>query len=245
MNVLFVGAHPDDIELWAGGTASLYARRGDSVYFCVATNGNVGSSVLPPAEIAAIRRAEATRAAALIGAELIWLDFDDEFLMDSRESRLAIIEAIRRAKPEVIFCHWRQDYNPDHSISGMLVDECAHMGGVPNIITTSPPFPSIPHVYFMDTPAGVGFEPEIYTDITETFPMKVEMVRQHASQGSWMKDIFGYDLESFLEIPAKFRGLQAGCRMAEAFRPSYRWGRTFREHYLPTGTRVRPSERNQ
>jgi hypothetical protein len=45
--------------------------------------------------------------------------------------------------------------------------------------------------------------------------------------------MFGYELEAFLEIPAKFRGLQAGCKMAEAFRPSYRWGRTFREHYLP------------
>lgn len=243
MNVLFVGAHPDDIELWAGGTAALYARQGNAVYFCVATNGNVGSSTLPPAEIAAIRRVEAGRAAAVIGAELIWLDFDDEFLLDTRDSRLAIIEAIRRAKPEVIFCHWRQDYNPDHSISGMLVDECAHMAGVPNIVTASPPFGGIPHVYFMDTPAGVGFEPEIYTDITETFAVKIEMVRQHATQGSWMKTIFGYDLESFLEIPAKFRGLQAGCPMAEAFRPSYRWGRTFTEHYLPNCSRAKPREK--
>jgi hypothetical protein len=59
------------------------------------------------------------------------------------------------------------------------------------------------------------------------------MVAQHVSQNSWMKNIFGYELEAFLEIPAKFRGLQAGCKLAEAFRPSYRWGRTFREHYLP------------
>lgn len=59
------------------------------------------------------------------------------------------------------------------------------------------------------------------------------MVRQHASQAAWMKDLFGSELEAFLEIPARFRGLQAGCPMAEAFRPSYRWGRTFARHYLP------------
>jgi LmbE family N-acetylglucosaminyl deacetylase len=241
MNVLFVGAHPDDIELWAGGTAALYSRQGDRVFFCVATNGNVGSSTVPPAEIAAIRRAEAQNAANLISAQLIWLDFDDEFLFDSRESRLAIINAIRIAQPHVIFCHWRQDYNPDHSISGMLVDECAHMAAVPNIKTATPPSTGIPHVYFMDTPAGVGFEPEIFVDITETFPTKVQLVRAHKSQGTWMKDLFGYDLESFLEIPAKYRGLQAGCKMAEAFRPSYRWGRTFQEHYLPKITK--PPER--
>jgi len=242
MNVLFVGAHPDDIELWAGGTAALYAAQGDSVYFCIATNGNVGSSQLPPKEIAAIRHAEAKRATEVIGAHLIWLDFDDEFLLDTRESRLAFIDAFRQARPDVVFCHWRQDYNPDHSISGMLVDECVHMCGVPNIKTASPLFNKIPHVYFMDTPAGVGFEPEIYVDITTTFPTKIELVRQHASQNAWMKNLFGYELEAFLEIPAKFRGLQAGCRFAEAFRPSYRWGRTFQQHYLPNSASAKPME---
>ncbi len=233
MNVLFVGAHPDDIETFGGGTAALYAEQGHKVFFCVATNGNVGSSTLPREEIAAVRHEEAKNAAEIIGAELIWLDFDDEFLIDSVATRQAFIEAFRIARPDVVFCHWREDYNPDHSISGMIVDECIHMGPVPNIKTQSPPSEGIPHVYFMDTPAGVNFSPEIYVDITTTFATKVKMVAAHASQGQWMTDLFGYDMEAFLEIPAKYRGLQAGCPMAEAFRPSYRWGRTFRQHYLP------------
>lgn len=234
MNVLFVGAHPDDIEAYSGGTAALYAEQGHKVFFCVATNGNVGSSTLSKDEIAAIRHQEALNGAKVIGAELIWLGFDDEFLIDSVETRHAFIEAFRIAQPEVVICHWREDYNPDHSISGMLVDECIHMGGIPNIKTKSAPTQNgIPHVYFMDTPMGVNFEPQIYVDISKTFKKKVEMVRAHASQGQWMTDVFGYDMETFLEIPAKYRGLQASCAMAEAFRPSYRWGRTFRRHYLP------------
>lgn len=235
MNVLFVGAHPDDIEAFAGGTAALYAQEGHKVYFCVATNGNVGSSTLPPDEIAAIRHLEAAKGASLIGAELIWLGFDDEFLFDSRETRMAFIEAFRKASPDVVFCHSRQDYNPDHSISGMIVDECIHMAGIPNIVTETPPTgkETIPHVYFMDTPAGIGFEPEIFVDITRTFDAKIEMVRAHESQNEWMQDRFGYSLEAFLEVPGKYRGLQAGCPIAEAFRPSYRWGRMFREHLLP------------
>jgi len=246
MNVLFVGAHPDDIELFCGGTAALYAKQGHKVFFCISTNGNVGSPTLPPEEIAEIRHKEAQNGAAVIGAELIWLGFDDEFLLDTRESRLAFIEAFRQAKPDVVICHFRQDYNPDHSISGMIVDECIHMVSIPNIKTPTAPYSprNIPHVYFMDTPAGVGFEPELYVDITETFATKIQMVAQHVSQNSWMKNIFGYELEAFLEIPAKFRGLQAGCKMAEAFRPSYRWGRTFQEHYLPGArtARMQPSE---
>ena len=233
MNILFVGAHPDDIETFCGGTAARYNERGDNLFFCVATNGNVGSSTLPPEEIAVIRHEEAEAGAGVLGAELIWLDFDDEFLMDTRETRLAFINAFRIARPDVVFCHWRNDYNPDHSISGYIVDECIHMAGVPNIKTTEPPTDKIPPVYFMDTPAGVNFEPEIYVDITTTFAKKVEMVGKHTSQNAWMKDLFGYEMEAFLEIPAKFRGLQAGVRMAEAFAPSRRWGRTFTRHYLP------------
>jgi len=166
MNVLFVGAHPDDIETFAGGTAARYRERGDNLFFCAATNGNVGSSTLPPDEIAAIRHREALAGAAVLGAELIWLGFDDEFLMDSRETRHAFINAFRIARPDVVFCHFRNDYNPDHSISGYIVDECIHMAGIPNIKTDEPPTDSIPPVYFMDTPAGVNFEPEIYVDIS-------------------------------------------------------------------------------
>ena len=234
MNVLFVGAHPDDIEVFAGGTAARYADRGDAVFFCVATNGNVGSSTLPKHEIAPIRHEEAANGAKCVGAELIWLDFDDEFLIDSRETRLRFIEAFRVADPDVVFCHWTGDYNPDHSVSGTIVDECVHMAAVPNIETASRPTAKLPHVYFLDTIAGVGFEPELYVDIANVFERKVEMVRCHQNQNSWMKDMFGYEIQEFLEIPARFRGLQASCPMAEAFRPSYRWGRTFREHYLPT-----------
>lgn len=233
MNILFVGAHPDDIETFAGGTAARYHGRGDNIFFCVTTNGNVGSSTMPPDKIAAIRFEEAKAGAAVLGAELIWLDFDDEFLFDSRESRLAFINAFRIADPDIVFCHWINDYNPDHSLSGYIVDECIHMAGIPNIRTNYPPIDKIPFVYFMDTIAGVNFEPELYVDITETFSTKVEMAKKHNSQNKWMKDLFGYEMKDFLEIPAKFRGLQAGVKMAEAFKPSQRWGRTFTRHYLP------------
>jgi LmbE family N-acetylglucosaminyl deacetylase len=233
MNVLFVGAHPDDIECWAGGTAARYADEGHNLFFCVATNGNVGSSSLKREEIAAIRRKEAENGAAVVGAKLIWLDFDDEFLIDTRETRLKFIEAFRMARADVVFCHWLRDYNPDHSISGRIVDDCISMAKIPLIETAHPPAKNIPPVYFMDTPAGINFEPEVYVDISSTFEKKVEMVRQHGSQAAWMQDLFGYSLEAFLEIPARYRGLQACCKLAEAFRPSYRWGRMLTQHYLP------------
>ena len=233
-SVLFVGAHPDDIEGFCGGTAVRYIQLGWKVFFCIATNGNVGSYTKPRDEIAEIRKGEASRAASLIGAQLIWLGFDDEFLIDSVETRHSFINAMRIADPDVVISHCRTDYNPDHSITGYIVDECLHMAAVPNIVTKNPPTKKpIPHLYFMDTPAGVGFDPEIYVDITDVFEKKVELIACHESQNEWMKKIFNYEMDAFLEIPARYRGLQAGVPMAEAYRPSYRWGRNFVKHYLP------------
>lgn len=234
MNIMFVGAHPDDIETFSGGTAARYKAMGHDLFFCVCTNGNVGSTELSREEIARVRNEEAHVGAAVVGAELIWLGFDDEFLADTRETRLSLINAFRIAKPDVVICHWKNDYNPDHSISSFLVDECVHMAGIPNIETDEPPTTNgIPHVYYMDTPAGVNFQPELYVNISDVFETKVKMVEAHKSQSAWMQALFGYDLLEFLEIPAKYRGLQAGFPMAEAFVPSQRWGRTYSRHYLP------------
>jgi len=235
MNVLFVGAHPDDIECSVGGTALRYAKQGDKLFFCVATNGNVGSSTHTQKEIRDIRYEEAKKAAEIVGAQLIWLDFDDEFLIDSRETRNKFIDAIRIARPDVVFCHYLDDYNPDHSISGRLVDECVSMAKIPLIKTEHEPTGKIPIVYYMDTPGGVNFLPEVYVDITTVFDKKAEMVAQHVSQNAWMTDLFGYDLSTFLEIPAKYRGIQAGCKMAEGFRLSKRWGRMLLGNHLLPG----------
>ena len=107
------------------------------------------------------------------------------------------------------------------------------MAKIPNIKTKKPPINKDIHVYYMDTPMGLHFDPTIYTDITSTFSKKVEMVRKHESQSQWMSDLFNCPMENFLEIPARLRGLQCGVKYAEAFRPSIIWGRTFIKHYLP------------
>ena len=186
MNVLFFsGAHPDDIELWCGELPRFIQNRDTT--FSFVWRPTVMSA--PRRYLPAARYEEAKNAAAVIGEKLIWLDFKDEFLIDSREIRLAFIDALRQAAPDVVFCHWRNDYNPDRSISGRLVDECIHIPGVANIKTPTPPVEKFPHVYYMDTPAGVGFEPELYVDITSIFETKLKLVAQDASQSGWMKNI--------------------------------------------------------
>ena len=55
MNILAIGAHPDDVETCCGGTLAKYAKLGHKVFTATATNGNVGSATLPMEEIAKIR----------------------------------------------------------------------------------------------------------------------------------------------------------------------------------------------
>src|SRR5690606_8505924 len=87
MRVLSFSPHPDDTEAYCGGTLAKYAAMGHAVGIVTMTRGDVGSPALSRDEIAAVREQEARNAAALIGAELFWLGYDDEFLYDTPEVR--------------------------------------------------------------------------------------------------------------------------------------------------------------
>lgn len=90
MNILAIGAHPDDIETSCGGTLAKYAKIDHKVFTATATNGNVGSATLPMDEIAKIRKEEARRAAEIIGAEYICLDYDDEMFFEDKVRQISI-----------------------------------------------------------------------------------------------------------------------------------------------------------
>ncbi|RKP58263.1 PIG-L family deacetylase [Cohnella endophytica] len=219
MNVLAICAHPDDAEIWCGGTLAKYAMRGDKVTIAIATNGEVGSATHTKEEIADIRKKETFAAAQVIGAEVIWMGYPDEFLFDSENTRLTFIEAMRSSHSDVVLTHWPDDlYNPDHTITGRIANDVAIMTTVPNIKTASPPLDKIPIVYFMESVAGLGFQPEEYVDITETFELKREMLAQHKSQiGDWLQDQYGSNAMEMIEVTSRFRGIQCGVRYAEGF----------------------------
>jgi len=218
MRVLAIGAHPDDVEILCGGTIAKYALRGDDVTIMIATNGNVGSSSLTKDEIAEVRRKEAEASAAIIGAELIWMGYDDEFLFHDRATRTAFINAIRRAAPDVMFVHGANDYHPDHRICGEIAADCRIPVTVPLIVTEYPALPRIPHVFIMDNLGGIGFEPEHYVDITDVYDIKCRMIRSHESQDEWLQYQYGMDYVSFVSKSSAVRGMAIGVQHAEAFR---------------------------
>ena len=217
MNILGIGAHPDDVEIYAGGTFAKFAERGDRITIAYATDGQMGHPTLPPDEIAAIRKGEAKAACDLLGAQMVWLGFQDEFFFHNDETRRAFVDVIRQAAPDVIFTHYPDMFSGDHTAVGQQASDAALIVNMPNIKTDHPPV-DIPQVYFWDAPSGVGFMPDQYVDVTDTFEMKKELVSCHKSQSEWLEWGYGIDYIELIEIVARFRGLQAGVKYAEGFK---------------------------
>jgi LmbE family N-acetylglucosaminyl deacetylase len=223
MNIIFFGAHPDDLEILCGGTIAECVARGHNVWMATATNGNVGSPTLTNDEIGAVRHAEGDAAAKKLGAKgLIWMNENDEFLFDDERTRLKFVDAVRQAQADVIITHNPNDYHPDHVACSKLASDARILSAVRLIKTAHPHLPKNPELFHMDSIAGIRFEPQFFVDISAHFERKQEAVQCHASQNIWLKSIFNTDLGHYVQVQSAFRGLQCGVKYAEAFvQPSY------------------------
>jgi len=216
MRVLAIGAHPDDIENFCAGTLIRYADAGHSVTIAIATQGDIGAPEGSREEIARTRHAEAQAACESIGAELIWMGFEDEFLFNDRPTRLAFIDAIRQARPDVMLILSENDYHPDHRTTGTLARDARIPASVP-LIETAYPHTPIPTTFVMDTYLGRNFDPHGYVDITDVMDRKLAMLEKHVSQDRWMRSVFDADMSADMRTLARMRGHQAGVVYAEGF----------------------------
>jgi len=233
MRIMAVGAHPDDVEFQCAGTLARYVALGHEVCICVCCDCSGGHMHIPPDELAQIREAEARKAAELLGAQFIWLGFPDGFIIDSEETRLIFTDAMRKARPDVIITHNPNDYHPDHLKASEMVFTASFLCGIPNIKTDHPAHLVVPPIYYMDAPAGKGFLPSEYVDITETFALKREMLACHESQFVWLKDHDDVDVLEFMELHSRWRGGQCGVTYAEGFQQANVWPRTPAKRLLP------------
>lgn len=134
LRVLALGAHPDDCEWAAGGTAAKWAARGHRVRFVSLTNGDVGhwDKAQVGAPLAKRRKAEVARAAEILGVETVVLDVPDGRLTASLENRETVIRLIREWKADVVLGHRPCDYHPDHRAAGTLMQDAAYLVTIPH-----------------------------------------------------------------------------------------------------------------
>ncbi len=184
MKVLFVGAHPDD-EMSCLGTLLLYRRRGDQIALVCATNGDKGMSddpSFPLAECARIRDLEMREVAHELAAEYDCLGEPDEALFDTWENRLKMIEAVRRARPDVVFTHFSQDYNLDHTATSALVFQSTLLAQIASVTTQSPAIAKVPAIFYVDPGPGFGFEATHFVEIDEAAAREARRLMGYAQK---------------------------------------------------------------
>lgn len=220
MNIAIVTAHPDDAESIMGGTIIKYVKKGHKVTNIICTNGDQGSATMSREEIAKVRYKEALEGAKVMGIDVIWLGFHDQLLLDTEETRLTLLDALREVGPDIVFTLNPKDTtSSDHRVVAGLAMDMSFIISSNALKTKHPRVDKVPALYFMDTPGDVHFIPTEFVDISDVIELKKEALSKHKSQYEWMKSLKTGDLTDSMEVVSRFRGFQCGVIYAEAFEP--------------------------
>lgn len=185
LNIVVLGAHPDDCEGDAGGLALLYAQMGHRVKFVSLTNGDAGHFAKGGGELARIRYAEAQEAGKRLGVlEYTVLNNHDGELMPTLENRLKVIKEIRTWDADVVIGPRPNDYHPDHRNTAILMQDAAYLVIVPNIAPEVSPLKKNPVFLFAADrfQKPNPFEADVVIDIDEVFEQKIYGMAAHESQ---------------------------------------------------------------
>ena len=196
MNILAIGAHPDDIEIGCGGTLAKYASYGHNIYLFIATDGNAGG-------IGKVRKVEQEKAAGILKVKkLFWGGYIDTELEIHKETIMKVEEIITITQPDIIFVNFPDDTHQDHR----------HIADITNSATRY-----IRNVLFYETPTTQNFQPNVFVDIGKKFlKIKMESLKAHSSQID-RTNIAGVSILELAQSAAHFRGVQARVAYAEAF----------------------------
>lgn len=218
-------AHPDDAEIFCGGTLIRLADAGWEIHIATVAAGDCGSATLPREQIAAIRYGEGVAAAAKINATYHCLEEPDIQVVFDKATNRKVIDLMRRVAPTLLFTHPRHDYMLDHEQVHLLARAAAFSYSIPNA-STLPLLPgsAIPWLYYCDpieardpyTLAAVT--PTRYVDISPQIDRKVELLACHASQRDWLRSHHGMD--EYIDAMRRFsgqRGAETDVAYAEAF----------------------------
>ena len=192
LNIIAIGAHPDDCDSKFGGTAAIFAEMGHNVKFLALTSGDAGHQSEGGGALGRRRRAEAQEAAKRLGiAEYETLDNHDAELLPTLEVRHQVIRKIREWDADIVLGLRSNDYHPDHRNAGKLVQDAAYMVIVPNVCPDTPPLEKNPMFLYMQDrfQRPYAHVPDIVVIIDDVVEKKIDALDAHESQmyewGPW------------------------------------------------------------
>ena len=218
--VLVVTPHPDDAEFGVAGTVAHWTREGKNVVYVVSTNGDKGTSDvnMKPEVLAKIREKEQLAAAKVLGvSEVVFLGHHDQELEETPEFRKEIVRQIRRFRPQTVVTadlYRRYIWHRDHRITAQVTLDAIFpyardILAYPDLIKEGLQPHRVREILLWGSE-----EPNYFSDITDTFDIKMAALRCHESQvGPKLRP----DLEEMLRERAKEMAKGKGYKLAEAF----------------------------
>lgn len=184
LRIIVFGAHPDDAEYKAGGTAAKWAKLGHHVKLVSVTNGDIGHWNMSGGELAKRRTIESKKVAEKLGVESEVLDIHDGELMPTLENRRTIVRLIRQWNADIVISHRPWDYHPDHRYVGILVQDAAFMVTVPYFCPDTPHLTRNP-VFFYSSDRfqkPYPFQADVAVSVDDVFEQKVDALTELVSQ---------------------------------------------------------------
>ncbi len=217
VDILAIGAHPDDIELICGGTlirAQMLGRRTGILDLSAGELGSRGTRE--------VRGREAESAAKLMGVSVREnLGLPDGGIVNTSETRARIAVVIRRLEPSVVITHSLQGRHPDHPVVAQLVRDACFVAGLKKIEPGSPPHRPRKVLHALSFREDHQ-KPTFVVDITEAFEKKLQAVAAYASQfGDAVQagEVYpnGEPLADLMRHHAAHYGSLIRCRYGEPF----------------------------
>lgn len=196
MNVLAIGAHPDDLEFGCGGTLYSLMKQGFKIHLLIMTSGEIGGD-------SKVRRLEQERSARMLKASLRWGGFRDTDIPLTRELIQEIERHIRDLKPQLIFTQYHDDTHQDHRKVSQATSTAARHAR---------------SVLMYEGPSTQNFNPRVFMNIGPVLKKKMSLLTAHRSQVFQTK-IRDLSIVESAKSTAIFRGYQDRVKYAEGFVP--------------------------
>lgn len=203
--ILAMGAHPDDMELEAGGSLAKFAKRGCEVYLLILTAGgytDINGNTYHDKQL----KDEAKKASKILGIkDIIFLDYSTKDLQANGDTITKVDSIIDKLKPDVFISHHPFDSHQDHKAAADIMFAVSRQGRVKNVLSGST-LPYRPNVF--------AFRPQFFVDITETLETKLKAIRAYETQ---YKKFGSETLIEHVKSMAIHYGWAMGYKYAECF----------------------------
>ena len=175
VDILAIGAHPDDVELNVGGSLLLAKKQGLSTAICHLTRGEMGTRGSVEK-----RKEEAEAAAVVLDADrLLILDLPDGRIQCDEDSTERVVKVIRNLRPRTILAPYWEDLHPDHAAVGALVKKANFLAGLEKWSPDLDPWRAESLLYYM---SHTPIQPTLIVDVSDVFEHKKTAAACYESQ---------------------------------------------------------------